>query len=467
MSSLPIGTPQIEKQRILSKFNPHNSQRIIRRSPSRFKIVFAGRRFGKSVLAVNQCIEKALTKQNQKIWYCSPLYKQTKEIAWNLFDFYAPKELIAKKNEAELKIVFVNGSEISLKGTDNPDSLVGVGLNFAVLDEFPLMDKAVWYKIVRPMMIDTRGECLFIGTPRGYTWSYELYTLSKNDPDFESFFFKTTDNTAVSEIGKEVSKAKQEATSELDKIIFRQEYEASFEVITGRPRFDMDIIRELRAKTGEPLQTQDLLDIYEPIDQYAKYIIGVDTSEGLVTGDNSSATVLNCKDYSVAAHYSGKLAPDILASYIKIWAERFNRALCVVESNNHGLVTLNYLKDIYTNIYYRKDYDKISNEWKEKIGWQTNARTKPLLISNLDKSLRAGLSVKVNQIVDELMTYVIEDDGSTNASEGKKDDSVISLALAVQGYGESPLKEFEKPKEAKSLYLAPVDEDIMAALENN
>lgn len=409
---------------------------------------------------MNECIERALSKPSQKIWYCSPFYKQTKEIAWNLFDFYAPKELIAKKNESELKITFVNGSEVSLKGTDNHDSLVGVGLNFTVLDEFPLMDADVWYKIVRPMMIDTKGSCLFIGTPRGYTWSYDLYTRSKNDSDFSSFFFKTVDNTAIEDIGVEVGKAKLEATSELDKIVFRQEYEASFEMITGRPRFDVETINSLRKDCTEPLSREGLLEIYEPFEMFSKYVMGIDTSEGLITGDNSSVTIINCRTYSQVAQYQGKIAPDVLASYIKTWGERYNNALAVVECNNHGLVTLNYLKDIYPHIYFRKSFDKQSNIWNEKIGWQTSARTKPLLIGNLDKALRSGLRIRSMNTLDELMTYVIEEDGTTNASEGKKDDSVISLALAVQGYLESP-KELAMPK------MPLKDNTIAKVLERN
>src|SRR3990167_1051224 len=111
---------------VQSKFFPHQAQQIILNSISRFNIVFAGRRFGKSVLAVNLCIENAIAKKNSRIWYCSPMYKQTKEIAWNLFKDYLPKEFISKMNEAELKITLGNGSEIALKGTDNSDSLVGV-----------------------------------------------------------------------------------------------------------------------------------------------------------------------------------------------------------------------------------------------------------------------------------------------------------------------------------------------------
>lgn len=223
--------------------------------------------------------------------------------------------------------------------------------------------------------------------------------------------------------------------------LFHQEYPLTVEeafIFSGRPRFDVNILRKIKSECTNPIAKDGLLDIYEPFDLSAQYVMGIDTSEGLATGDNSSVTILNCKTYSMTAHYSGKIAPDILASYIKTWGDRYNKALAVVECNNHGLVTLNYLKDIYSKIYFRKSFDKQSNMWNEKIGWQTSARTKPLLIGNLDKALRSGLKVKSMQTVDELMTYVIEEDGTTNASEGKKDDSVISLALAVQGYLESP-----------------------------
>lgn len=222
--------------------------------------------------------------------------------------------------------------------------------------------------------------------------------------------------------------------------LFRQEYPLTPEeafIFSGRPRFDINILRSLKHSAKSPLSTMDMLDLYEEPEIYSKYVMGVDTSEGLEKGDDSSVSIINARTFSLAAKYSGKMAPDVLASYIKLWAEKFNNALAVVECNNHGLVTLNYLKDIYPNVYYRKIYDKASDVWTEKIGWQTSSRTKPLLISALDKALRDGLGVPDHQTIDELMTYIIEEDGTTNASEGKKDDDVISLALAVQGYNET------------------------------
>lgn len=437
----------------MREFSPHQAQQKILLSNKRFIIVFAGRRFGKSVLAVTQCIERAILFPKSKIWYCSPLYKQTKEIAWNLFLEFCHPQNIAKKNESELKLTLHNGSEISLKGTDNPDSLVGVGLNFCVLDEFPLMEEEVWKKIVRPMLIDTKGDCLFIGTPRGFNWAYELWKSAEKDDDYDRFHFKTIDNTAVDEIGKEVEKARTEATSELDRVTFRQEYEASFEITTGRPRFDIEILNRLRINTL-PTVSHGILSVLKHKRDDSKYIIGVDTSEGLITGDNSAAVILNARTFDVEAYYKGKIAPDIFATHLKTWAEDYNNALVVVESNNHGLTTINFLKDTYKNLYSKKVYDEISNTWTDKLGFQTNTRTKPLIINNLDKALRDGLGIYSTEILDELSSYIIEEDGKTNASEGQHDDLVIATALAVQGYLESSdysIKEKEKEPEPGSV----------------
>jgi hypothetical protein len=448
---------------IKSKFFPHLAQQKIRESNARFRIVIAGRRFGKSVLAVNECIEYALANPDVKVWYCSPFYKQTKEIAWNIFKFYLPKEFIDKVNESDLKFTLVNGSEIALKGTDNPDALVGVGLKFCVLDEFAMMKAEIWKQVVRPMLIDSKGKCLFISTPRGFNWAYDFYKAAQHDEEFDTFQFRTVDNTTVQDIEAEVNKAKNEATSELDRITFRQEYEATFEVVTGRPRFSTDIISKWMAVHTEGVRRSDDLYIFEPIDKLAKYIIGVDTSEGLIGGDRSTAVILNAKTFAVSAYYAGHIAPDLLALAVRDWATEYNGALVVVEDNNHGLLTINELKRVYTHLYYRKVKDEVTDEWTEKVGWRTTNRTKPLLIGNLDKQLRAGLGVPSKEILNELMTYVIDEDGTTNASEGGHDDLVIGLALAVQGYLESEHSSLpEKPRAKDGTAQSFVDKVLQA-----
>ena len=222
--------------------------------------------------------------------------------------------------------------------------------------------------------------------------------------------------------------------------LFCQEYPSDQEeafIFSGRPRFDIDTLRKLKLSCKNPKLTDGLLDIYYQPDPLAKYIIGVDTSEGKSDGDKSSAIVLDCRTFKVAAEYNGLLEPDILAGYVESWANKYNKALAVVEINNHGLAMINELKKSYHNIYHRKKFVKEANEWSYEIGFQTNLKTKPILIGNLAKAIRNDLEIESVGIVSELMTFVINDDGSTSASEGKHDDRVIALGLCIQGYLES------------------------------
>jgi hypothetical protein len=135
----------------------------------------------------------------------------------------------------------------------------------------------------------------------------------------------------------------------------------------------------------------------------------------------------------------------------------YNDAYIGVERNNHGLTTLKAIqnKDYY-NIYYQKIYDKIADQVTQKIGWGTDRRTKPLMINKLAEFVRESwLGIKSKLIVGEMLTYVIEDDGSTNAQEGCHDDTVMATAiwlqLLLEGKGENFIPEvtdqYEKPKQ--------------------
>ena len=126
----------------------------------------AGRRFGKTVLAINELIRFAIQYPNRRSWYVGPTYRQAKQNVWDdpksgIFSFL-PKELISKVMQTELTIKLVNGHLIEFKGTDNKEKLRGVGLVFVVLDEFGQMREDVWDTIIRPMLADERGKALFI-----------------------------------------------------------------------------------------------------------------------------------------------------------------------------------------------------------------------------------------------------------------------------------------------------------------
>jgi hypothetical protein len=203
-------------------------------SRSRFRILNAGRRFGKTHLAAIELFTEAQNNPGSISWYVAPTYRQAQQIMWTKLKELIPAGYIASKNETDLRIEFKNGSIIALRGSDNPDSLRGVGLDLVILDEVAFQKQDVWTKILRAALSDKMGRALFISTPCGYNWFYDLYRKAKTAPDWEAFQFTTIEggNVPLAEI--------EAARAELDEKTFRQEYEASFESLTGRVYYAFD-----------------------------------------------------------------------------------------------------------------------------------------------------------------------------------------------------------------------------------
>lgn len=170
----------------------------------------------------------AIGHAGARVFYVAPTYKQAEMIAWKMLLEMVPPQAMRKKNEVKLEVQLANGSEISLKGADNEDSLRGTGLHFVVLDEFSMMKPNVWPEIIRPMLSDTQGRALFIGTPKGKNHFWDLFMKGeRGEAGYSSHKYKTEDNPFIqrSEI--------EEARKQLSEIYFRQEYESSFEDFTG------------------------------------------------------------------------------------------------------------------------------------------------------------------------------------------------------------------------------------------
>ena len=198
-------------------------QSNIFRCPSRFRVVVAGRRFGKTFLSTAEILNAALSGKDRNVWYVAPTYKAAKEIAWEMLIKGIPIEYINKTNESSLTLRLLNGSTISLKGAEKPDNLRGRALDFCVLDEFADMRKEAWYEVIRPSLSDRQGGALFIGTPKGRNHFYELYGKGKDgDEGWTAFQYTTLEggNVPQDEI--------QSAMQDLDERTFNQEYMARF-----------------------------------------------------------------------------------------------------------------------------------------------------------------------------------------------------------------------------------------------
>jgi len=181
------------------KFDLHDAQMQVFQDKTRFRVLAAGRRFGKTTLAIAETTCAALDPANTKrqpVFIIAPTQPQAKLLYWRpLIDKLHP--LITNTNVNEGLIYLNNGVLVGVKGADNPDALRGPGLYFAALDEYGSMKSYVWSDIVRPMLVDCRGRALFVGSPPyERNQFYDIYQEgeSGDDPEIKSFTFESISN---------------------------------------------------------------------------------------------------------------------------------------------------------------------------------------------------------------------------------------------------------------------------------
>lgn len=251
-----------------------------------------------------------------------------------------------------------------------------------------------------------------------------------------------------------------------DEEFFMQEYPSTPEeafISTGRPKFSIKALKKYQTITKPPIRTGYLREVdgrVQFIDDAKGYIsiwnepqpgefyaVGGDVAEGLAHGDFSCGIVGNSSTFNIDAMWHGHIDPDLFGVELVKLAQYYNDAYLGVENNNHGLTTLSTIKKLeYWNVYFSKNFDKIADLQTQKIGWSTTSRTKPFMIDKLAEFVREHhLGIYSDKIIGEMFTYIIEDNGSTNAQNGCYDDTImatgIMLQLLLEGKGENYIPE--------------------------
>jgi hypothetical protein len=191
---------------------------------TRFVVVVAHRRFGKTVLAVNHLIRAALTctRERPRVAYVAPTYRQAKAISWDyLRQFTEPIPGVAY-NETELRADLPNGGQVRLYGADNPDALRGIYLDAVVLDEVGLMQSRAWTEVIRPALADRQGSALFIGTPNGRNLFWDLRERASGSDGWSLHEFRASATGIVPEA--ELADARRAMSEDA----YSQEFECDF-----------------------------------------------------------------------------------------------------------------------------------------------------------------------------------------------------------------------------------------------
>lgn len=221
------------------------SQAQIAIDPHRFRVLCCGRRFGKTTLAIDQIKACAALRAGSRIAYIAPTFQQARDIAWQQLKRDC-KDAAEQINETRLEIKLVNGSLIVLRGWESIETLRGQQFDLLVIDEVASMRNfwLHWQEVLRPTLTDTKGEAIFISTPKGFNHFYELFNLQDTDTDFKSFHFSTYDNVHIP--ADEIDKAR----IQLGETRFAQEYLADFKKTEGLVYKEFD--RAIHVYNEEP-----------------------------------------------------------------------------------------------------------------------------------------------------------------------------------------------------------------------
>ena len=213
-------------------------------NPSRFKVIAAGRRWGKTVVSIYSLIDAAAIPDSN-VWYVTSSYRACKMIAWEPL-----KELVIgsgwadRINESDLSIKLKNRSRIVLRGADNYDSLRGTSIHRLVLDECAFLDQRVFTQALRPTLSDSGGGAIFISSPTGRDWFYDLWLKGQDGPHKEEGW-KSWQYTTLE--GGNVPKEEVEAARrDLDEKTFNQEYNAAFVDYHGLVYYNYDRVTSVR-----------------------------------------------------------------------------------------------------------------------------------------------------------------------------------------------------------------------------
>lgn len=253
----------------------------------RWAVAVCHRRFGKTVLAVNQLIKCALTceKPRPRFAYIAPFRNQAKDIAWTYLKHYSAPIPGVQVNESELRVDYPNGGQVRIYGADNQDALRGIYLDGVVLDEYGLMSDSLWGEVIRPLLSDREGWAFFIGTPNGRNQFYEKVKEAQSEPGWFFAEYKASQTGVLPDA--ELHDARRGMTEDQ----YQQEFECSFEAAVKGAVY----AREMAAARAEGRVTQVPFDPRLPVD--TSWDLGMDDSTAIWFSQASPAGELRLVGY--------------------------------------------------------------------------------------------------------------------------------------------------------------------------
>jgi len=350
----------------------------------------------------------------------------------------ALKPTIHYNSKYEISFPKVDSKILVLPSTENVGR--GYTINNALCTELPFWEKVEEKMVTLEASVPVTGKLIIESSPGAVGDYFHRMWVSDNGYVKKEYgWWWNYSEEEVETIRKRMNNPRK----------FNNNYALEF-LISGRAVFTQEAInlqRKSVLKVGDkvPLESgethivreEEGFRMYKPPQAGHFYVGGADCAEGVTGGDYSVAVILDRTNGEEVGFWRGHIAPDKFGTLLDKWGRLYNNALMVVESEAHGNVVINILKQkLYPSLYFRPArFDTIGNPWSDKIGWKTTKITRPILIDEFEQATREGtVAIRSKEIVDEMNVFVFNNANKMVAMESYNDDCVFAIAIALQGF---------------------------------
>ena len=384
-------------------FVPHASQRKmidgILNSKAKYHVACVGRQFGKSMMAMNLVLYWAINDSPSRILWVSPVYSQTDKVQKELMQAIGGTGIVESCNYSSSEIKLKNGSVILFRSAERYDNIRGLTMDYGVLDEAAFMKDEAWREAIRPVFMVSGKRVLFISTPKGKNFFYNLYQLgiSEDNEQYASYTGSSYDTPYINR--SEIEDAKKT----LPPTVFEQEYLARFIDAGGEVFNNLD--KNIFPKYGQP---------------QGKVYCGIDLGKQ--------------EDYTVATFIdsTGKVV-DVYRANAQEWSAMTQEIIKRAQKWNATLmVEVNSIGDVI--------FEQIKKKLSDTHPFTTSSKSKQEIIEGLildmnETIIRIPSRDLFPYLWDELTVFTYEYNPKTRSLKyghpsGLHDDTVISLAIA-------------------------------------
>lgn len=458
-----------KKERPMDFYEPNNKAILFHQSSSTYRILHGANRSGKSYTGAAEavyfasCLHPFKNLQPNDGWIVSETYKVQEEasqkIVMSLLEPNKIKKIINLKGGVIEQVWYdvvkdgkkIGTSKIGFKSSDSGvRNFAGAAKRWIWFDEEPPQE--VYKECVARIAAGQPLDIWFTMTPifqqrgsghrGGMSWVYRELYQKRDGVRISAFGMSIIENKHLSKDQIEEQKLKYSGVE------YDIRINGEFKLLSGNSVFDVEKIEKRMidlpkfaqgfldySGVNSAIKFKDKLNgnlkVWEEPRPDGRYFIGADIGLG-VGGDPSCAQVFDEKLNQVAELH-GQIAPDQMGDQLIKLGKWYKNAWIGIEANSFGIACIDSVKRIYGKLYFSYKIDQRSDHRTKRIGWWTDTKTKPLMVGEFAKAVREeAIDISCRELLEEMSTYVLCDDGSTNAEVGCHDDRVIAAMIALQ-----------------------------------